>query len=47
MQVAIFEDMGKYVLNRKSKLVQYIPTQPIMKLCEETVLMLGTWVVKM
>ena len=36
-----------YVLKRQNTAVQCISTRPILDLCEETVWMPGTWVVKM
>ena len=47
MQEAGFEEVEACVLRRHNTAVQYIATQQIMDLCEETVQIMRMWVVKM
>ena len=46
IQEAVFEEMEAYVLKRQNTVAQYISTQTIMELLEETVRILGMWVAK-
>ena len=46
MQEVLFEEMEAYVLKRQNTLAQYIVMRPIPDLCEETVWITGTWLVK-
>ena len=46
MHKAVFKEMGEYVLIMQNTVAQYIVTQPIMDLCEDTVHIPGTWVKK-
>ena len=45
-QKAGFEEMGEYILKIQNTVAQYIATQMILDLCEETVHMPGAWVAK-
>ena len=46
MQEAGFEEVEACVLRRQNTAAQYIVMRPILDLCEETVQILGMWVVK-
>ena len=46
IQESGFEEMEAYVLKRQNTVAQYIVTQPILDLFEETVRMPGMWVAK-
>ena len=46
MQEAGFEEVGSCVLSRHNTAAQYISMRPILDLCEETVQIMGMWVVK-
>ena len=43
MQEEGFEEMREYVINSQNTFAQYIATQPILDLCEETVRTPGAW----
>ena len=47
MQEVGFEELDMYVLRRQNMVGQYIATQSILDLCEETLQSLGTCVTKM
>ena len=46
MQEAGFEEVDAFVLRMQNTAAQYIAMRQIMDLCEETVQILGMWVVK-